>query len=163
VRHEGTVKVKGRIRQEAGDIADCLPSVALAKGGGFPPPLKLRRTGRLADLTAKNTKNAKREFFFVLFVLFVVKEHFMRRRTSDFFTCDNGGSGVAFGLFPLFAPVKSLPNQCAFRLVAPGHWEGGCPRKAVFLSLLSLLSLFAANQLKSLSMNNLQENSSISN
>ena len=31
-------------------IADCLPSVASAKEGGFPPSLKLRRTGRIADL-----------------------------------------------------------------------------------------------------------------
>jgi len=31
-----------------------------AKEGGFPPWLKLRRTGRIADLTAKNAKNAAR-------------------------------------------------------------------------------------------------------
>jgi hypothetical protein len=49
VRHEGTVKVKVRIREEPGDIAHCLPSVALAKEGGFPPALKLRGTGRIAD------------------------------------------------------------------------------------------------------------------
>ena len=72
VRHEGTVN--GRIREVAGEIADCLPSVLSAVGpakaegsakeGGFPPSLKLRRTGRIAcppqpwrrraDLTAKN-------------------------------------------------------------------------------------------------------------
>jgi len=38
VRHEGTVEVRGRIREEAGDIADC------------PDP-----SGRIADLTARNT------------------------------------------------------------------------------------------------------------
>jgi hypothetical protein len=45
MRQEGTVKVKRRIREEAGDIAPCLPSVlsaaatakaeAVAKEGGF--------------------------------------------------------------------------------------------------------------------------------
>jgi hypothetical protein len=40
VRHEGTVKIKGRIREEAGDIADC----------GL----------RIADLTAKNAARQSR-------------------------------------------------------------------------------------------------------
>jgi hypothetical protein len=50
VRHEGTVEVRRRIREEAdGNIADC------------PDP-----SGRIADLAAKN---AEKEFVFVLFVV----------------------------------------------------------------------------------------------
>jgi hypothetical protein len=48
MRHEG--KVKRRIPEAAAScIADCLPSVGSAKEVGFPPSLKLRRTGRIAD------------------------------------------------------------------------------------------------------------------
>jgi hypothetical protein len=35
-------------------IADGLPAAALAKEGGFPPPLKLRRTWRIADWKKTN-------------------------------------------------------------------------------------------------------------
>ena len=77
----------------------------------------------------------KREFFFVFFAFFVVKELSMRWRMSDFFTSDNGGaSRFRVGVFSLFDPVSTLPNQYAFP----------CPRKAVFVRVLRL---FAANQL----------------
>jgi hypothetical protein len=152
--HEGTVN--GRDRLHCGSrIADC----------GFPTSPGFVRTGRIADLTARNVKNAERGHFggtpkwageppalpvtfsvFALFVFFVVKGSFMRWRMSDFFTCENGG---AFLLFSLFAPVESLPNQ----------YEFGCPWNAVFGSFLRL---FAANQHNLLAINNLQPKMSIS-
>jgi hypothetical protein len=82
---------------------------------------------------------------------FVVKELFMRWRMSDFFTSDNGGaSRFRVGVFSLFDPVSTLPNQYAFP----------CPRKAVFVRVLRL---FAANQHNLLSINNLQQKSRFSN
>jgi hypothetical protein len=38
---------------------------------------------RILNLTAKNTKNAEKELFFVLFVFFVVKEFFVQSRIGD--------------------------------------------------------------------------------
>jgi hypothetical protein len=166
VRHEGTVNGERRIRDEEGDIADCLPPVlsavgpakaeALAKEGGFPPPLKLRRTGWIADLTAKNEQNAESRFGIgiVLVVLFVGNE-FVRRllradcrvaplprwpgRRGD--TTPRSRSPVVPWFRGLFA--NTLPNHCSLQCACNG-------------AFLRVLRLFAAIQLKSLSMNNLQ-------
>ena len=62
IRFQSDGRRGGMSRGEWGElrIADCLPSVGPAKEGGFPPSLKLRRTGRIADFEQKATKVTKR-------------------------------------------------------------------------------------------------------
>jgi hypothetical protein len=164
-------------------IADCLPSVAVAKEGGFPPPLKHRRTGRIADLTAKNAaRKAATEVIaprisqghfggtpkwagespalpltFSVFGFFVVKELFMRWRMSDFLTGDNGDNPDS---------ESGIPNRDSlFSLFVPVEslpiqYGFGCPWNAVFWSFLRL---FAENQHNLFAINNLQPKMSISN
>jgi hypothetical protein len=57
------------------------------------------------------------------------------------------------------ATADGNPPPLSHGLVAPKPCEAGSPRNAVFVSFLRL---FAANHHKSLSINNLQQESSIS-
>jgi hypothetical protein len=125
-------------------IADCLPSVAVAKEGGFPPPLKHRRTGRIADLTAKNAaRKAATEVIaprisqghfggtpkwagespalpltFSVFGFFVVKEFFVGLGIADLRSGDNGDS-AALCRAPLRFQCR-LPGKIT-HIGVPGH------------------------------------------
>jgi hypothetical protein len=59
VRDEGSNA--GRLREGARDIADCLPSAAVAKEGGFNRKNTARPAATKAGLTTKNAKTAKKK------------------------------------------------------------------------------------------------------